>query len=450
LVEACRSDQRTDACETLSSEVIPLCDALRFLGRRGPGILKPRKLGVRGRPLWLWGVRSEVRRVPLGDVLILAAWNYPLLLPGVQIAQALAGGNRVFVKPAPGCERATELLVACFHEAGVPSDRLVGLGSRVESATERIDAGVDLIVLTGGVATGKAVLRRAAETLTPSIMELSGCDAVIALPGCDVDRLAAAIRFGLTFNAGATCIGPRRLFVVGDELESAAEARIREQLSGEGVCIVHPSAMASTIELIDQAMRCGAKDGGGRFDRAKLAEHRQLHPLMLTDVPREARILSADLFAPVISVCRVGNVEDAILAVNRCGYRLAASVFGPDDQAGAVADRLDVGSVTVNDLIAPTADPRLPFGGRGDSGFGVTRGREGLLAMTAVKVVTVRRGKLLPHLSPRGPADVDVLSAAVKLMHGKGWGQKWDGLRQAAKAVKNQSKVNTKNEKKSS
>ncbi|MEM9645691.1 MAG: aldehyde dehydrogenase family protein, partial [Planctomycetota bacterium] len=212
LIAACENEQRTDPCETLASELIPLCDALRFIGRKGVGILRDRRVGWIGRPLWLWGVRASVSRVAHGRVLILAAWNYPLLLPGVQLAQALAAGNKVLIKPAPGCERATELMVQCFHEAGVPREMLLNLPSDVESATRAIDQGVDMVVLTGGADTGRAVMRRASETLTPTIMELGGCDAMLVLSDADLGRVARALRFGLTFNGGATCIGPRRVF----------------------------------------------------------------------------------------------------------------------------------------------------------------------------------------------------------------------------------------------
>ncbi|MEM9367900.1 MAG: aldehyde dehydrogenase family protein, partial [Planctomycetota bacterium] len=113
-VRRCASPIRVDPVETVASELVPLCDALVWLSKRGPKVLADRTVGVAGRPLWLWGVRSTVRRVPLGRVLILGTWNYPLFLAGVQAAQALAAGNQVLMKPAPGCESATQQLADCF------------------------------------------------------------------------------------------------------------------------------------------------------------------------------------------------------------------------------------------------------------------------------------------------------------------------------------------------
>ena len=99
LVEAVASPLRFEPSETVAAELIPLCDALKFLGRCGAKILRVRKVGISGRPLWLFGVRSVVSREPRGVVLVIGTWNYPLFLPGVQIAQALAAGNQVLLKP---------------------------------------------------------------------------------------------------------------------------------------------------------------------------------------------------------------------------------------------------------------------------------------------------------------------------------------------------------------
>ncbi|TWT68075.1 aldehyde dehydrogenase family protein [Crateriforma conspicua] len=435
LVDACRSAQRTMDSETVAAELIPLCDALKFIADQGPKILADRRVGTRGRAVWLWGVQSRVQRVPWGDVLILAAWNYPLLLPGVQMAQALAAGNCVWVKPAPGCESATRILVDCFFDAGVPTDCLSILDSTVDAATRRIDQGVDLVVLTGGVATGRTVMHALAETVTPSIMELSGCDAMVVLPGADLDRVASAVRFGLTFNAGATCIGPRRLLIGADGWKDLS-TRLSPMLSSGKPLVVHPSALGTVVELVEEALDRGARDFLGLFDLQRLRNDRLMHPLILTDVPDDCRIGHSDVFAPVMTVDRCGDEESVVRRVNDCPYRLAASVFGPHDQARRLADRLWVGSVVVNDLIAPTADARLPFGGRGESGHGVTRGPEGLLSMTTVRVISRRKGSVTPHLSPPQQSDADLLSGSLAMTHGKGWRQKWQGLKRVVAAAR--------------
>jgi aldehyde dehydrogenase (NAD+) len=376
-----------------------------------------------------------VRRDPFGRVLILGTWNYPLLLMGTQAAQALAAGNRVLLKPAAGCEAVTEELIGCFHRAGVPPDHLVALNSTTEAATEAIESGVDLIVLTGSAATGRKVMAKAAETLTPTIMELSGCDAVVVMPSADFDRTAQAIRFALTFNSGATCIGPRRLIVEQDQAGRLIEA-LGQRLMATPPMAVHPAARESVARALGEAIDRGARDCLHHLDLDLLRGEGRLRPILLDNVDPHDPIAQADLFAPVTSVIRVTDIERAVDVVNECRYRLAASVFGDRRRAVDLGGKLDVGSITINDLVVPTADPRLPFGGRGDSGFGVTRGDEGLLAMSVPTVISQRRGRFMPHLDLADRNDADTLLAALQLLHAGSLRSRLQGLRRMVRPVK--------------
>ncbi len=430
----CASDQRTDRVETITAELLPLCSALHHIGRRGAKILRTRHCGMFGRPPWLWGVRSVVRRDPHGTVLILGTWNYPLLLAGAQTAQALAAGNTVLLKPAVGCEAATQEMVSCFWRAGVPERQLTQLDSSPEAAMVAMEAGVDLIVLTGAAATGRKVLARAAETLTPTIMELSGCDAVVVMPSADISRVVEAIDFGLNFNGGATCISPRRLIVEEAQADALIDA-LRSRLDLSAAVTVHPVARAAAAAAVSSAIGGGAIDCLGHFDADALRVRGKLRPVVLDRVEPGDSIASADLFAPITSVIRVPRITDSVKIVNQCRYRLAASVFGNDDQARVIASALRVGSVAINDMLAPTADPRLPFGGRSDSGFGVTRGDEGLLAMTVPTVISQRRGRFMPHLARRRESDAELLSGALQLLHAGSLPKRWAGLRQIVRAV---------------
>ncbi len=431
----CISEQRTDAFETVTAELIPLCDALKYLAKKGATILASRQLGVRGRPLWLWGVRSTVRRAPHGTVLIIGTWNYPLLLTGVQVAQALAAGNRVLLKPAEGCEALTRILVRCFYDAGVPEQALVQLDSSPTAAASILNATttpqpVDLVVLTGSANTGRKVLEQTAKTLTPAIMELSGCDAVVVLPGADLDRVCSFVKFGLNLNSGATCIGPRRLLVEDSPMADAVVTRLCQRLDEtDKHFVIHPVARAGVAQTIDEAISGGAIDATQHYDAERLAATGEMRTLVLDRVPMDAEIVSADLFAPVISVVRLKKSEDAVAAINQCRYRLAASVFGPRRAAIAMANQLNVGSVAINEMITPTADPRVPFGGRGSSGFGVTRGDEGLLAMTVPVVVSERRGRFALHHMPQNDVTRERLIGALQLRNAQGLKMYWLALR---------------------
>lgn len=415
-IVAGRTPQRPNPADTVSAELLPLCDALKFIGRRGADILKTQYLGIRGRPVWMWGVRSEIHRVPLGEVLVIAPWNYPLLLAGVQCAQALAAGNRVWLKPAPGCERVTLLLHQAFLQAGVPAELFAILDSDPAAAQQKITDGMDLVVLTGGTRTGQKVMQQCAETLTPSIMELSGCDAMIVGPKANLKRVADALYFGLRLNGGATCIGPRRLLVPLDMRHELMLAVRKRFVDCEPIPL-HPSAQSAVAKLIQDAADRGAIDAISGRKPLITQPLEKLPPTILDQVQPDWPIASADLFAPVISVLTTGSDQEAIQIVNHCPYRLAASVFGEPGWCQSIAERLDVGHVSINDVLFPTIDPRVPFGGCDASGFGVTRGAEGLLAMTRPKVIARHRGRIYFHLKQPHPSDYSSLMKLLQIGH---------------------------------
>jgi acyl-CoA reductase-like NAD-dependent aldehyde dehydrogenase len=410
--------QRTSTAETFSAEVLPLADACRFLEREAPGALAPRRLGARGRPAWLWGVRLEIRAEPLGVVLIIAPWNYPLFLPGVQALQALAAGNAVILKPGRHGSSAAEALAEIFHEAGVDSRLVCVLPESIEAAQAAISAGIDKVVLTGSASTGQAVLAELTRKLTPATMELSGCDAVFVRGDADPNLVARALAFGLRLNGGATCIAPRRVFVheaLFDEVEDRVGALARDIPAVP----VDPTTTSTVRALAQEAVA-----GGARLIAGSLHTDGVTWPLVLSETEPEMRLLQSDIFAPVLSLVRVADDEAALAATGKCPYFLGAAVFGELPGAADLATRIPAGCVVVNDLIVPTADPRLPFGGRGRSGFGVTRGREGLLEMTATKAVAVRRSRWLPHFDPPDPRDSQLMKAYIQFAHAASLGDK--------------------------
>ena len=353
-----------DPAETLVAEVLPLAEACRFLEREAESLLAPRQVH-RGRPMWLSGTSLEIHREPLGKVLVIGPANYPLLLPAVHTIQALVAGNTVLLKPGRGGLPAMEALTRMFEDAGLPDGALTLFGEDPQEAQDAIADGVDKVILTGSNATGQAVMRMLAEQVTPSVMELSGCDSVFVLEDADLDLVAGAVRFGLTLNQGNTCIAPKKIYVA----------------------------------------RSRAAELGGRV---------------------------ANLRIPIVPVA---SIDEAIALSAECGYGLGASVFGSEEAAAKIAPRIRAGVVVVNDMIVPTADPRLPFGGRGKSGFGVTRGAEGLLEMTAVKAITVRRGKWRPHFEARHASDAEMFQGVLAALHSNSWRRRLNGFVQLSRAA---------------
>ncbi len=423
------------ATESVSAEILPLAEACRFLEREAAGLLAPRRLGRRGRPVWLFGAEVEVRREPLGTVLIVGPSNYPLLLPGVQAVQALAAGNRVLVKPASGCGAPMLLLGEWLQEAGLPPGLFQVLDESAAAVAEAIAAGIDKLVLTGSADTGRAVAERLARHLVPSTMELSGNDAVFVLPGAEVEQVARALAFGLRLNGSATCIAPRRVFVPREMAVGLEDA-----LVGQVAAIPPVPVSLPTRRRLAALARDAVAEGARALGIVPKDEDVAMTPLILTDARPGMALLREEIFAPVLSLVPVRDMEAALEAAAHSPYALGASVFGPVAQARELAGRIDAGAVTINDLIVPTADPRLPFGGRHASGWGVTRGAEGLLEMTQVKTVSIRKGRLRPHFEAPREGDDALMLAALRLFHG-GPGTRADAIRRMVQAVRRGSRA---------
>jgi len=415
-----------NVADTLVSEVLPLVEAGRFLEREAGWILGPQRLSAHARPFWLRRVVAETSREPLGVVLILAPANYPLFLPGAQALQALAAGNAVLWKPAPGGKAAAEALRAALVAGGLDPALLQLLDESPQAAADAIAGGVDKVFLTGSAATGTAVLSQLAPHLTPAVMELSGCDAVFVLAGAERERVVAALAFGLRLNGSATCMAPRRLFLVGGH--PGLIPAILDRFKSLPAVALPPNVQARLDDLLGDARRLG---GSVLLEEAG----ETIRYAVVRNATAEMRIAQSDIFAPVLCIFEVPDIDTALAAHAPCPYALTAAIFGPVPAARALASRLPVGIVLINDLIVAAADPRIGFGGRKSSGFGVTRGREGLLEMTALKTVLVQRGRDLRAYRPTTFNHQPFFAAYLEAVHGGQWRARWKGLRRFLRAA---------------
>lgn len=371
LAAVCGAVDARPIAEKLVSEILPLADACRFIGKRGAKILRVQKFGSRHRPWWLRGSVFEIQRKPFGVVLVVGPRNYPLFLPLVQTLQAIAAGNAVLLKPAGGASapvlRFLELVV---RPAGIPAELIGVLPEAPEAAHEAVNSGADKVVFTGSSENGRDLLATMATRNTPGVMELSGADAVFVLREADVERAAKAIAFGIRLNDGNTCMVPHA--VIADENVAAS---LRRELDALGLAHLEITIVAGEREALDLA--ASSEQG------------------------------------------------------------LGASVFSRNEIAARnFARELHTGFVTINDLIVPTADPRFPFGGARGSGYGVTRGAEGLLEMTYPHVVAWRSGGNLPHLKSAKAGDADIFASYLQLMHVGGARTKFEALRRLFAAVR--------------
>jgi aldehyde dehydrogenase (NAD+) len=198
-----------------------------------------------------------------------------------------------------------------------------------------------------------------------------------------------------------------------------------------------PSAVITTKirnlldSLLDDAKQRGAiiaRDG---------RQSNAVGPTILLDAQPDHAIMQTDIFAPVLSFCAVPDLTFALQANSQCPYALTAAIFGSEKAASRLATQLRVGTVLINDLIVSTADPRVPFGGRGQSGFGLTRGREGLLEMTTTKTILRQKNRSLRPYTPTGAEHKEFFSAFIQAMHSGSIALKYQGLRRFIASARN-------------
>ncbi|MEM9791281.1 MAG: aldehyde dehydrogenase family protein, partial [Planctomycetota bacterium] len=371
--------------EALASDVLPLLASCTWHIKHAKRVLQDRK--PPGKPLWLLGVSHRVARRPLGRVAIIATWNYPVQLVGVQIVQAFMGGNEVIVKPSERSPRTQALLLDLFMKAGF---KLVRLDPSREAGEELV-AKRDFhhLVFTGSTAVGREIAGVLARRLIPSTLELSGNDTAIVCTGADVELAAKAIWYAFTLNHGQTCMAPRRV---------AVEYDLHEPLLAEFKSL---GELAEPRKLIDRS----ATEWCRQVGRAALEADGQLivgdleadplRPIVIASDRTDTALYRGDHFGPLLVVARLRDEYEP-------RGPLTLSVFGSKDESRRWSSLSSAGTMTFNDAIIPTGHPGAPLSAVGNSGWGVSRGVEGLLAMTRpVSISTTPKRVRLP-LDPPG------------------------------------------------
>jgi acyl-CoA reductase-like NAD-dependent aldehyde dehydrogenase len=430
--------------ETLGGDILPTADACRFLECRAASVLRPKRVPVSQRPLWLWGQGDTVYRRPRGVVGIIGTWNYPLFLNGVQIVQALTAGNAVVWKPSEVAPSSSAALLGLLRRAGFPGDLVQMLEPTRANGPALLEADVDHVVFTGAAATGRHIAARLGERLISSTLELSGCDALFVLADADVTLAARAVWFGATLNRGQTCVAARRAFV-----DRSVYPTFCETLRGL-TATAHPArlALVSQVRQAERLIQEAITEGGRLLSETRPvsdAESDLIMPAVVVEAKPEMTLCREASFAPVLAVLPCDGIENALQMEEQCPYALGASIFTRSPaQAKALTARLRAGMVAVNDVIVPTAHPATPFGGRSESGWGVTQGAEGLLEMTVPQVVSVRTDKFRPHYDlaeGKGVAQQgELLRGLLESGHSPALGQRLRGWRRLLRALWNGAK----------
>jgi succinate-semialdehyde dehydrogenase / glutarate-semialdehyde dehydrogenase len=339
--------------------------------------------------------RSCVRYLPIGPVLAIMPWNFPFWQVFRFAAPALMAGNVGLLKHASNVPRCALEIEDIFRRAGFPDGvfqtLLIGSGD-VEPVID--DDRVRAVTLTGSNAAGAAVARQAGSRVKKTVLELGGSDPFIVMPSAKLEKAVETAVTARTINNGQSCIAAKRFIVhesIYDRFVEGFVQRMENLEVGDPMSDevdVGPLATESIVEELEEQVRrsveAGARvlTGGGRADR----EGNFYLPTVLTDIPPNSPAAREEMFGPVASVFRVRDIDEAISLANDTVYGLGSSAWTEDEgERARFVDELEAGLVFINAMVA--SDPRLPFGGVKESGYGRELGVWGIREFVNVKTV---------------------------------------------------------------
>jgi len=369
--------------------LIELDHTLRHLARW----MKPQRKPT---PLVLIGTRTDVQCFPKGPSLIIAPWNYAVLLTLGPIIHATAAGCPFTVKPSEHTPHAATLLKDLIESVFPPEEGTIILGGP-EVGAGLLDQPFAHIHFTGSPAVGRRIMEGAAKHLASVTLELGGKSPTYVDPSADLVDAARGVCFGKFSNAGQTCIAPDYLLVHRDVAETFMAELIREirhaYVQGTGDADLTSIVTAAHFErqqaLLEDANARGAKTSiGGGADPAS----RRIDATVLMDPPESARVMQEEIFGPILPFVVVDGVDDALERIGRRPKPLSTYVYTKDD---AVVERFSAsvrtGAVCKNTTMLQFVQPFGPFGGEGNSGIGRSHGEAGFRAFSNEQVVLRRR-----------------------------------------------------------
>jgi len=392
----------------IAAELFYVTDLINFYGANAAKFIGDE--AVRPHSPLIASKKLKIRYRPHPVVGVISPWNFPLAMGLGDAIPALQAGAAVVVKPSEFTPLSMlEVIEAWKKTIGAPDvfDCVSGTG---EAGSVLIDH-VDCVQFTGSDRTGRKVMARAAETLTPVSLELGGKDPMIVLADADVDRAANAAAWGGMYNSGQVCLSVERIYVeepVYDEfvakltkkvdgLRQGTDGRKPEKDVG---AMTSPNQAGVVEDHVNDALASGARALTGGKKAAGPGDY--FEPTVLVDVDHSMKVMRDETFGPVVGVMKVRDSEEAVRLANDSRYGLAASVFGEKSRAEGIAHRIEAGSVNVNDVIVNMLAMGVPMGGWKQSGIGFRHGDYGIKKYCRPESIVVTRfgGKNEPAWYP--------------------------------------------------
>ena len=383
--------------EAIAMEVVPTLDLMHYFADNTKKILKRKRVGLG--QYNLMGRTSYIVYKPLGVVGIISPWNFPWATPLDEVVMALMVGNAVIVKPSELTPLTALKIADVFKHAQLPDGLLQIVTGDGSTGTALVEAGVNKIMFTGSVNTGKRVAEAAAKHLTPVVLELGGKDPMIVLEDANLENAARAAIWGAFCNSGQACASIERCYVHQSIADKFVDIVVKEtkllKQDQPSTGDIDIGAMTNERQLeiveahVSDAVERGAdvRAGGHRLNESRGWFHQ---PTVVTGVDHSMKLMRDETFGPVLPIMTFKTDEEAVRLANDSIYGLTASVFtGNLDRGKQIAEQIDAGTVMVNEVVYTHAVAQTPWGGVKQSGYGRTHGSLGLLELVSAQHIHV-------------------------------------------------------------
>ncbi len=383
--------------ESILLEILGSMEALDYYGKNLEKILKPKQADHH--VTYFSHKKSSFSFHPLGPTVIISPWNFPLLIPVFDILSTLSAGNTVVLRPSSSTPFTALQLGEIFQEAGLPPGVLNIVNCRIPQAEEMItDPSIHSISFTGSAATGKRIMALASQNLTNIVLELGGKDPMIVLDDADLERSAKGAVWGAFTNCGQVCSSIERVYVhrkvAGEFIDRVTDLvgglRVGNPMDKE--IDMGPLAVSSQIGIVEDHIRDALEKGARILAGGKRVNGRGgyfFQPTVLSDVNHTMKVMTEETFGPVLPIMTFSEQEEAVHLANDSVYGLTASVWTRNKKkASLIAQKLDVGTVTVNDHMFSFVEPGALWGGVKQSGIGRSHGPYGLMELVNIKYIS--------------------------------------------------------------